>query len=313
MFWRDAILWLSDATIAFDEIMGAFFLPDTAYQYVWSKLEVHRTLLDDNVRMDAFERAIKKSVDQDVTVLDVGTGTGILAMIAAKQNAKKVYGIDSANIIDIAKKAADKNGIKNVEFIRSDIRDVGIEKVDLIICELLGMYVLDEGITYKVKKALNFLKPGGKVMPESIDIWAVPVMSDKAGVGFWKKIRGIDYTFVDEVPHQIRNYDMRGCTFLCGPHKLASIRLDSGKDPVIKRSGDFIVEVAGEFHGCVLYFDAKLCDGVTLSTDPRRDLTHWKQVFLPASGRNPLAVGEKISYNIRCVMNNTQWRWKFKV
>jgi protein arginine N-methyltransferase 1 len=42
--------------------------------------------------------------------LDIGCGTGILSMFAAKAGAKLVIGIDNSNIIDTARKIIDLNG-----------------------------------------------------------------------------------------------------------------------------------------------------------------------------------------------------------
>lgn len=51
------------------------------------------------------------------TVLDVGCGTGILSMFAAKAGAAKVYGIEMSNIVEHAKKIVTANNLDNGEFI----------------------------------------------------------------------------------------------------------------------------------------------------------------------------------------------------
>jgi len=311
ILWRDIIIRASDLTVYLDDFMNAYFFPDTSYQYMWSSLDVHRTMLKDDVRLDAFQKALEETVKEGDVVLDIGTGTGVLAMLAAKAGAKKAYGVDSASIIDVAKRAAAKTGLDNVEFIRSDIRDIDVEMVDLIVCELIGIHITDEGMTYKIEKALKFLKDGGKLMPSEIDIFFAPVQSDDAGIGFWKKMRGIDFSVVDKVPHEPRNYDMTACKFLAEPIKIAEIRMSETDNPQIKKTGEFTCTRDGCFHGGVLYFDAKLSEHVTLSTDPRKELTHWKQVFLPADSKNDVKKGDKIAFDIHCVYNNTKWRWKF--
>ena len=49
---------------------------------------------------------------KDKVVLDVGCGTGILSMFAAKAGARKVIGIDMSSIIDYAKKIVKDNGFE---------------------------------------------------------------------------------------------------------------------------------------------------------------------------------------------------------
>ncbi|MFH1055476.1 MAG: methyltransferase domain-containing protein [Candidatus Altiarchaeota archaeon] len=311
ILWRDLIMRASDSTIFFDDLMAAYFFTDTAYQYTWSKLDVHRTLLEDRVRVEAFRKAIEETVKPGDRVLDLGTGTGILAFLAAKAGAGKVIGVDSASIIDVAGKTAKKNGIGNVEFIRADLRDLDIEKVDCIICELLGMHITDEGIIYKTENALKFLKKGGRIMPERIDIYLAPVESPDAGLGFWRMLYEVDYSAVEKVPHEIRNYDMSRSKFLSQPQRIAEIDLTTEGGKNIKYSGRFRMDSDGEFHGCVMYFEAKLSKNVTLSTDPRKPQTHWKQVFLPNDQRMKVRKGDALKAEVKAVYRNTKWRWGY--
>ncbi len=311
IFWRDLIMRASDATLIFDELMAGYFFADTAYQYTWSKLEVHQTMLEDEVRVNAFEKAIREKVKPGDRVLDVGTGTGILALLAAKAGATEVVGVDSANIIEVAKKAAEKTAITNVKFIRSDIRDLKIDPVDCLICELIGLYITDEGIMQKVANALKHLKPSGTLIPEKIDVFVVPVQSERAGIGFWKKRYGIDYSAVEEVSDAIRNCDMTGSKLLSEPVKAFTIDLKGKENTRLNFDYAFKMSCDCEFHGCVMYFEAKLSDTTTISTDPRKPLTHWKQIFLPNKTRVTMKKGETLGVFLKSVFNNTKWKWKY--
>jgi len=313
ILWRDFVMGLSDATFIVDDYLAAFFFTDTAYQYTWSRLDVHQTLLKDEVRVRAFEEAIRETVRRGDRVLDVGTGTGILAFLAAKAGASEVVGVDSASIISVAKKAAERTGLKNVSFIRADLRDLSPQKVDVVICELLGMHVTDEGITYKMSNARRHLREGGRMMPDRIDIWVAPVESHEAGIGYWGTIYGVDYSGVDRAPKEIRNYDLSAARFLAEPERIASIDLMTSEEPKICFRGSFDIRSDGEFHGLAMWFDARLSRNVTLSTDPRKPMTHWKQVFLPSERRIPVKSGEKLSAEVKAVLRNTKWRWDYRL
>ena len=63
----------------------------------------HRHLLDDHTRTSALIDAINAVVKPGDTVIDLGTGTGILAMAAARAGAARVYAIDHASIVDSAR------------------------------------------------------------------------------------------------------------------------------------------------------------------------------------------------------------------
>ena len=311
LLWRDTVMRLSDATVFFDEMMAAYLLPDTAYQYLWSKLDVHRTLLKDEVRVDAFRRAMAEKVRAGDRVLDLGTGTGILAFLAAKAGAKEVVGVDSASIIEVAGRTAGRNGIGNVRFVRSDIRDFNDGKFDCIICELIGMQITDEGMVYKTREALRLLKEGGTLMPESIEMCIVPVESADAGLGFWGTLYGIDYSAVERVPHEARNYDMSGCRLLSQPQRMFTADLASKARQRFRYAGEFKIDSDGEFHGCVVYFNARLSENVTLTTHPKESQTHWKQLFLPHDRRLKVKAGDILKADVRLVNRDTKWKWKF--
>jgi len=49
-------------------------------------------------------------------VLDVGAGSGILSLFAAKAGAKKVYAIEASSVADAAQKLVEKNGFSHIVF-----------------------------------------------------------------------------------------------------------------------------------------------------------------------------------------------------
>ncbi len=57
--------------------------------------------LKDKVRTESYMNAILKnpSVFKDKIVLDVGCGTGILSLFAAKAGAKQVFAVDMSDVI----------------------------------------------------------------------------------------------------------------------------------------------------------------------------------------------------------------------
>jgi len=78
---------------------------------------IHEEMLKDEVRTLSYRSAIINNphLFKDKVVLDVGCGTGILCMFAAKAGAKKVIGVDMSNIIDQAKLIVEANGFKDGE------------------------------------------------------------------------------------------------------------------------------------------------------------------------------------------------------
>merc|ERR1712126_104524 len=77
---------------------------------------IHEEMLKDEVRTLTYRNSIwhNKHLFKDKVVLDVGCGTGILSMFAAKAGAKKVIGIDCSNIIDRARQIVKQNDLDDI-------------------------------------------------------------------------------------------------------------------------------------------------------------------------------------------------------
>lgn len=78
-------------------------------------------MLKDEVRTLSYRQAIQNNphLFKDKVVLDVGCGTGILSMFAAKAGAKKVIGVDMSNIIDQARVIVKANRLDHSTFALS--------------------------------------------------------------------------------------------------------------------------------------------------------------------------------------------------
>jgi len=101
--------------------------------------------------------------------LDIGCGTGILSIFAARSGAKKVYGIDFADIADYASFMVQKNNFGEViTIIKSKVEDANIpEKVDIIISEWMGYFLIYESMLDSVLYARDrWLKDGGIILPD---------------------------------------------------------------------------------------------------------------------------------------------------
>ena len=57
-------------------------------------LSFHHRLLTDPTRMRAYHRAIADAIGPDDVVLDLGTGSGVLALWAAQAGARHVYAVE---------------------------------------------------------------------------------------------------------------------------------------------------------------------------------------------------------------------------
>ena len=113
---------------------------------------VHLAMLKDDVRVIAFKAALEKLITfNKTTVLEVGTGTGILSLISASLGAKSVIATEAANgMIDICRESFLKNEIGNhINLIPvDDIEHPPIlpKEIDVIVSECLGHFAFDENM-----------------------------------------------------------------------------------------------------------------------------------------------------------------------
>lgn len=115
----------------------------------FSDVDLVNQCLVDEKRTRALETVIKKLVKSNHTVLDLGTGSGILAMFAARAGAKKIIAIEFDEFIaEIARENIKNNGFKNkIEVIISDARNLSFPKnqhFDVVIGEMLTTGMVDE-------------------------------------------------------------------------------------------------------------------------------------------------------------------------
>ena len=107
-------------------------------------------MLKDKVRTEAYKKAIELNKEhfKNKIVLDIGCGTGVLSIFAARAGAKKVYAIDNAEIAHYAKEIVKKNELsKVINVMKGKIEEVKItEKVDIIISEWMGYFLLYESM-----------------------------------------------------------------------------------------------------------------------------------------------------------------------
>ena len=76
----------------------------------------------DAIRTGAYKKAVASNPAdfEGKTVLDVGTGSGILAIFAAQSGARKVYAVEASDMADHASILVAKNGLENVITVVKD-------------------------------------------------------------------------------------------------------------------------------------------------------------------------------------------------
>ena len=86
-------------------------------------------MLDDEIRLDAYRRAIEAVVKPVDVVVDAGSGTGILPYTPQKAGAQKVYAIEQSDFADWIPVMAEHNGVGDIiELVRGNFGAVQLLK-----------------------------------------------------------------------------------------------------------------------------------------------------------------------------------------
>lgn len=136
----------------------------------YNKVYHQKDMLEDVPRMQAYHQAIVGNPDsfKDKVVLDVGAGTGVLAMWAAQAGAKKVYAVEATAMARHARNLVKSNKLDGVvEVWQSKMEEVELPcKVDVIVSEWMGYLLVRESMLDSVLYARDkFLKEGGALFP----------------------------------------------------------------------------------------------------------------------------------------------------
>ena len=157
-------------------------------------------MLKDKVRTDSYRSAIENNDDafKDKVVLDIGWGTGVLSIFAARAGAKHVYGVDNADIVHYAREIVKVNGYQDkITIIKGKVEEIElpVEKVDIIISEWMGYFLLYESMMDTVLFARDkWLVKGGLILPDkcTMHIAAIEDAEYKTNkLRFWDNVYGI--------------------------------------------------------------------------------------------------------------------------
>lgn len=285
-------------------------------------IELHRKLLGDRVRNRAFYNALKAVIVKgQTTIADIGSGTGFLSFLACALGAKECVLYDYADILDVSREIAKANRIGNCRFIKRHSTDVRRgPNVDVVISETLGNYALEENIVETLSDAKRFLKPGGIVIPVSIEQCIAPVTSPRIleEIDIWNGIGyGLDFSRAREISlnnmyvKRVRQSDLLDQADAVRKWDIVDFRKDNAS--IREATVQWRVGRGVRVYGFALWWDAELVRGIHLTTSPSSPRTHWDQIFLPVVEPIVLKRGERLTVDLKSdsrmqVKINLSWR-----
>jgi protein arginine N-methyltransferase 1 len=172
---RSAVAYGANRIASSDRLMSLIY--DDMNETSFGELSHHEEMLSDTVRVDAYHHAIHRCIEPGDIVVDLGSGTGLLAFMASRAGAAKVYAVEHSDVIELAREIGRRNGITNVEFVQANSREfTPPEPVDVIVHEQMGDELFNENILDNVLDLRNrVLVPGGRILPARFRLFMEPV------------------------------------------------------------------------------------------------------------------------------------------
>ncbi len=280
---------------------------------------VHIRMLNDRARTATFQQAIRETVTPEDVVVDIGTGTGVLAVTAALAGAKHVYAIESSTMGRLAQQAFAVNGLSDrITLVPGRSEQIDLpEKADILVSEIIGNDPLDEEILETTDDAVKrLLKPNARLIPESLSIYGLPVCGPadwlqahiftRASAAQWQAWYEMDFSVLAEASHQqnhsvlTNTYDTRDWLRLSEPVLLAELDLKSVEHKQIEMSAQVTAINTGVLNSVIVFFETKLSKSVQLSIHPSKATAgnSWASKIWIAGDPVTLAAGEpfKMSY-----------------
>lgn len=257
---------------------------------------VHLAMLEDRARTTAFCEALKAQIGPDDVVVDIGTGTGVLATCAALAGARRVYAVESTAIADVAARVFAANGVDDrVHLVRERSTHATLpERATLLVTEMIGDDPLDELLLEVVHDAKQrLLTPTARVVPSAIDVFAVPFEVPSAfvdGHAFTPSQiarfgEAYGMSFAPLLDHRlgpthsihVKSSDVSAWTSVGAPERLFAVDLQGPFETAFSSSCRLELTRDVRWLGVVLAFRATLAPSVVLSTLPAEvdPKNHW--------------------------------------
>ncbi len=276
----------------------------------------HIPMINDDERNAAYERALARAVSPDSLVLEIGTGSGLVAMMAARAGAKHVVTCEAVPILaEVARETVARNGFGDKITVlskRSTQVKLGAdmpEKADVFVSELINIGMLAPNMLPIIQHArANLVKPDARIIPQAAVVWGVLMQCDHlANINPMRHIAGFDMGAFDV----FRSPGYAQIDLGADPHRVLSGRvrlLDFDFCKAMKtedlRPMAITASRAGTCHGVCFWFDLILDDEVTYRSESRSRTNHWKQAihFFP----EPVEVQEGDRLDVAAGYDNTR-------
>jgi type II protein arginine methyltransferase len=275
----------------------------------------HFPMVNDQSRNRAIEEAISSLDLRGKRVVEIGTGTGLIALLFARHGAEHVYTCEmNPNLAELARCIVEKAGFADKISVINESSTVAIARgllpmePDVVFTETLDCGVIGEGFFPIAEDIAKLSGPDTLVMPSTVTQHATLIESEtianlnRAGYTCGFDLSALNafstrtYFPVRSELHRHRflshTAEVRTYTYINCPRSMPTV----------------LTAVAdGTVHGVMSWFSADFGGAIT-STEPESG-SHWHQAFHPLQDDLHVKRGDKIAVEI----DDSGYAWAAKL
>ena len=283
----------------------------------------HIPMMNDDPRNQAYKDALVTTINEDTQVLEIGAGSGLLAMLAAQSGTKKrITTCEMTPVIaSVAKEIIELNGFDNsVKVIAKASKDISIgedltEKADLIVSEVISNEFLGEGVLDTVEDAKKrLLAPGGRMIPESGSIMINLVGGEAIGKKLYiGEVLGFNLEPFNKIKPRKISIDQQMNSVELLTNDAIAFQFDfQEKDefPREVRTLELKVQKTGKCFGIIQWVSLRLVDEIIFENHPVKQVAEsaWHPMFYPFY--KPLNLLKNQVIHIQATHNRTSANFK---
>jgi len=295
--------------------------------------DFHFAMMNDTPRNEFYYGLLKQHITPETGVLEIGAGSGLLSMMAAKLGAKWVVAVEgSDDMARLARRNVYENGLQDkVTVLCMMSTDLQVKDLparpDVLVSEIFGTLLLGESAhDYIEDIRKRVLKPDARIIPSHGVQYAVPIecptLESITSIGEWNGLNLRHVNAVKDTASTVftKKYGFRMSSVpfrkLAKPLPVVSLDFHTCKRKDIKRvhTYDMTPTASGTVNAMLLYWESTDGDFV-MSTDPDatrdnfpRDM-QWGQALQLIDGGNEelpvdFKVEEGVAFNAKCRSSN---------
>jgi protein arginine N-methyltransferase 1 len=288
---------------------------------MFATLAEHRQYLADEIRLNAYRKAVASVVRRGAAVLDLGAGTGIMGMLACRAGAARVYVADSTEMLEIARNSYHANGFaERAVFLNEHSLQVRLpEQVDVVIADQMSSFGIGAGLLECFRDARKrLLKPEGVLLPQALELFLAPAQGAELweAVDFWSQPRaGFAFAHVRVRAANLMQVGRLPVEEMLGPaQSLITFTLGEAGGEAFASECELKIGRAGLLRGLAGWFRAELAPGIDVTNSPLAEQRINRQhAFFPLDKPVPVVAGDTMRVRFRATPAESLFTWRVEI